>query len=191
MEQEFKVFRETILPGVLTPYALYVVAPASKPGYLELYGTNSTGTEVRRIIDEARVQQLIDSALISSMGQFPVFNNITARDAEVFTQNTKVFVIDASDDPTVDSGGATYLWLNSSQEWIKLSEEESLDLEIILNWDDIVGRPSSTPAQIDAAVANSHTHSNKSELDKIGEDSNGNLTYNGELPKIAWASTGW
>ena len=63
--------------------------------------------------------------------------NITARDALPATGEERkglVFVIDASDDSTVDSGAATYVWnaaANSGTgEWIKVSEEESLDLDI-------------------------------------------------------------
>lgn len=63
--------------------------------------------------------------------------DITARDALPATGEERkglVFVIDASDDTTVDTGAATYVWnaaANSGAgEWIKVSEEESLDLDI-------------------------------------------------------------
>ena len=47
------------------------------------------------------------------------------------------------------------------------------------------------PAQIDAAVAATHTHANKSELDKIGQDANGNLTYDGALPATGYSTVNW
>ena len=35
--------------------------------------------------------------------------------------------------------------------------------------------------EIEESVSLRHTHSNKEQLDKIGEDSEGNLTYNGNV----------
>jgi hypothetical protein len=47
-----------------------------------------------------------------------------------------------------------------------------------------------TAAAIDAAVGNAHTHANKSQLDKIGEDAGGGLTYDGQgyvqAGSVAW-----
>ena len=116
-------------------------------------------------------------------------DDITARNALNPTANIQVFVIDASDDTTVTSGGATYIYRLSTTSWIKISESESLDL--VLSWANLTGKPSSSVTDIDNAVSLRHTHANKSELDKIGEDVNGNLTYNGALPVIEWTSVGW
>lgn len=184
----FKIFRETAVPSSLEPYALYVIAPTSKPDFIELYATNSTGTATKRIIDASDVQGLIDSS-IEGLSKIEIVDDIDARDALNPTTNLQVLVIDATDDPTVASGSATYIYRLSTETWIKISEAESLD--VVLEWDNIVGRPISTPAEIDQAVANSHTHANKTQLDKIDEDLNGNFIYDGELPVIAWSSIGW
>jgi len=184
----FRIFRETVLPSTLTPSAVYYIAPASKPDYIEIYVTNSAGTVAKRVINEADVQALIDTS-ISGLGSIEIVDDITARNALNPTANIQVFVIDASDDTTVTSGGATYIYRLSTTSWIKISESESLDL--VLSWANLTGKPSSSVTDIDNAVSLRHTHANKSELDKIGEDVNGNLTYNGALPVIEWTSVGW
>ncbi|MDR2650042.1 MAG: hypothetical protein LBB94_10060 [Clostridiales bacterium] len=91
--------------------------------------------------------------------------DIDARDELTPKIGDLVYVIDASDDSTVTEGWAKYLW--EGTEWLKTAEGESLDVS--LNWADILGKPSSTVSQIDAAVANSHTHTNKTDLDKFSE----------------------
>lgn len=63
-------------------------------------------------------------------------------------------------------------------------------MDVALTWANITGKPTSTVAQIDAAVANSHTHTNKTQLDKVGE-TGGNLTYNNSLPYTGWETTTW
>ena len=49
--------------------------------------------------------------------------------------------------------------------WQKIAEGESLD--VVVSWDSITGKPNSTPAAIDQAVADDHTHSNKAVIDKF------------------------
>lgn len=66
-----------------------------------------------------------------------------------------------------------------------------MDLNISLDWANITNKPTSTVAQIDSAVANAHTHANKAQLDKIGEDGTGALTYNGQAVSAQWAATQW
>lgn len=184
----FKIFRETALPSTIEPYSIYFIAPTSKPNYVELYVSNNTGTATRKIIDQEDIQSLINSS-ISQLASLQVIENITARNALNPTANTQVLVLDATGDPTVASGAATYVYRVSNTTWYKISEAESLD--VVINWANIQGKPTSTVSQIDTAVANSHTHTNKTQLDKINEDGNGNFTYNGALPVIAWSSTGW
>lgn len=184
----YQIFKETALPGTLQAHSIYLVAPAARPDYVEVYVTGTTGSVVKRVIDVADVQSLIDASL-SGMGGLAVVDDIAARNALTPTANVMVYVVDATGDATVASGGATYIYRLSNSTWIKISEAENLDVS--LNWTSIVGRPSSSAAAIDTAVANSHTHANKTQLDKIGEDGNGQLTYNGSKPTIDWNSTGW
>lgn len=63
--------------------------------------------------------------------------------------------------------------------WQKIAEKESLD--VVVSWDSIQGKPTSTVAQIDDAVSQAHTHANLATLDKFGVDADSKLTYNGDL----------
>jgi hypothetical protein len=118
----------------------------------------------------------------------PIVADIAARNALSPTKNTQVLVLDATGDSTVASGAATYLYRVSTTSWIKLSEAESLDL--ILQWANIQGKPTSSPSAIDTAVGNSHVHnSNLTQLNKIGENADALFTYNNALPKIGWEGT--
>lgn len=171
-----------------------------------------------------------------------VVNTIAERDA-LDPKRGFVWVVDATGDSTVVTGGAMYLYNEATSSWIKTAEAESMDL--IVKWDDIQGKPEditragntfntagnlvklgvdgkypgidgslitnlssanlngqigiglipistniATDAASDTKVAtpkavktyvddNTHTHSNKSTLDKIGE-ADGKMTFDGE-----------
>jgi hypothetical protein len=184
----FKIFRETALPGTLEPYAMYLIAPPSKPDYVEIYVSNSTGSAVKRVLTDTDIQGMINSS-VSGMSGLQVVADIAARNALSPTTNRLVLVLNATGDNTVASGAATYVYRLATTSWIKISEAESLDA--IVNWSNIQGRPTSSASAIDTAVANSHTHSNKTQLDKIGENGDGFFTYNGNLPVTAWNNTAW
>jgi len=192
--QALRIFRETVLPSAqnLEPYSIYLIAPQGTDDYVEMYVTNATigGSPpyARRIINQSDIETLIDEKLADAK-ELIIVADIAARDALTPTFSQFVFVIDATDDATVSSGGATYLYNTDTEAWIKISEAESLDVTI--NWSDIQGGPESSPAEIDEAVSLAHTHANKTELDKIGEDDDENLTYNGHLPLTGWSSTTW
>lgn len=173
-------------------HAIYIVGPAADPDHCELYVTGSTATAIKRIINTADVQTMIGNAISGGSNINKIVDNIAARDALAKTDMMQVYVVAASGaggDPTVASGGAMYMWRASTSSWIKLYEAESLDIQ--QTWAAISGKPSSTPSQIDAAVAASHGHTNMSQLNKIGEDGSGNLTYGGNLPKTAWSGVDW
>lgn len=190
MSTTFKPFKLTAVPSLpCDPNAVFFVAPTGKPSYIEVYLSNNAGTALRRLLTDTDIQGLIDSSLAGISGEMPIVANIAARDALSLTKNTQVLVLDATGDSTVTSGAATYLYRVSTTSWIKLSEAESMDL--VLQWANIQGKPTSSPTAIDTAVTNSHTHSNKTQLDKIGENASGLLTYNGVLPVIGWSSLAW
>lgn len=188
----FKAFRETALPGTLQPYAIYFVAPASKPNYVEIYVSDATGSSAKRVLTDTDIQALINASISGLGGEMPIVADIAARNAltSSLTKNTQVLVLDATGDTTVTTGAATYVYRVSTTSWTKISESESIDLN--LEWANIQGRPNSSVSAIDAAVNNSHNHpNNKTQLDKIGENANGLLTYNGVLPTIAWDNLAW
>lgn len=183
----FKTFRETALPSVLEAYSIYFIAPPDKPDYVEIYVSDATGSKAKRLFGEKEVKQLL-AEFNASRGQLSVVEDINARNA--ITQKvigSEVFVKSAVGDNTVKSGGARYLW--DGTKWLKVSETESMDLN--LAWSALQGKPDSSVTDIDNAVQLRHSHTNKTQLDKIGEDSLGNLTYSGKAVKTEWSSTGW
>lgn len=183
----YSIYKETTLPGVLQANSIYLVAPAARPDYVEMYVTGTSASTIKRIIDAAQVQSLIDAA-VSGINTLEVVANIAARNALTPTRNIQVLVLDATGDATVASGAATYVYRFSTTSWIKISEAESQD--VVLQWSNIQNKPTSSVADIDDAVTKKHTHANKTELDKIGE-SGGQFTYNGSRPVIDWTSSAW
>lgn len=184
-----KFHKVTALPGTLEGHSVYLVAPAGKPNYVELYATSADGTSARRILNDVDIQAMIDASIAASGAGVEIVADIAARDALTPANGKYVLVLDASADPTVNSGAASYVWRSATSTWIKLTEYESMDLS--LTWAAISGKPTSSPAAIDAAVANSHTHANMTELNKIGEDGNGDFTYNGQPPRARLETAGW
>jgi hypothetical protein len=189
MTTTFKPSKLTAVPTLpCDPNAVFFVAPTSKPNYIEIYVSNNAGTALKRLLTDADIQALIDASISGLAGEMPIVADIAARNALSPTKNTQVLVLDATGDSTVASGAATYLYRVSTTSWIKLSEAESLDL--ILQWANIQGKPTSSPSAIDTAVGNSHVHnSNLTQLNKIGENADALFTYNNALPKIGWEGT--
>lgn len=185
---KYQIYKETTLPGTLQPHSIYLVAPAARPDYVEIYVTGVSAATVKRAINQSDIQALIDSA-IGTVNSTIFVANIAARNALLpLTKNTIVLVLDATGDATVASGAATYAYKVSESTWTKISEAESMD--IVINWAGLSGKPSSAVVDIDDAVSKRHSHSNKTQLDKIGE-AGGELTYN-SLPVVtAWTSTNW
>lgn len=184
----YKIHKVTSLPGTLQPNSFYFVAPPGNPDYTELYVTGTSASTVKRLINEADVQALINASM-SALSQMEVVANIAARNALNPTANIVVLVLDATGDATVSSGAATYVYRLSTTSWIKISEAESLD--IALTWAALSGKPTSSPAQIDAAVAASHTHANLTQLALIGQDADGELTYNGNNVRARLDTGDW
>ncbi len=185
-----KISKETAVPSGASIVAntIYLVSVSADASKMEIYMANSTGTALRRIPTDSDIQTLIDAS-VSGIGSIQVVDDISDRNALSPTENIQVLVIDASGDPTVTSGSATYVYRLSTTSWIKTSEYESLD--VTLEWANIQNKPTSTVTQIDLAVTNSHTHSNKTQLDLIGQDSDGDMTYNGSKVANEYTSTSW
>ncbi|MEM4958985.1 MAG: hypothetical protein QXX12_03815, partial [Nanopusillaceae archaeon] len=166
----------TALPQQLQPNSVYFVSVPAKPEYMEVYVTGTTASVVKRVLNENDIRALIQAEL-AGFQKILIVANIEERDNLNPTTAIFVLVLDASDDPTVESGSASYIYNPSTQQWIKIAEYESMDL--ILSWDKIEGRPTSPPSAIDDAVAKRHMHANKTQLDKVGEDAQGNFQYGG------------
>lgn len=181
---EVKFFKVSSLPGTLDANAWYLVLNGS---YAETYVTNSSGV-AKMVGNSTMINDLITSA-ITGLAQAQIVNDIAARDALIpsLTQNIIVYVLNATADSTVSSGGATYLWRDSTSEFIKIAEFESMDA--VVTWSSITGKPSSSPSAIDTAVTNSHTHTNMSVLNLLSAPG-GILQYNGDDIKN-WNLINW
>lgn len=184
---QLRIERVNALPDPLTASTLYIVKNADAQ-LADVYFTGTDVAEVRHIISKADVTAMIASA-VGNMQNIQVVADIAARDALVLDRTTLVLVLDATADETVEAGSAMYVWDVATTQYFKVAEYESLDIE--LTWDSIAGRPTSTPAAIDDAVMKAHTHSNKASLDKIGEDGNGQMTYNGQPVSNYLAVADW
>ena len=189
--QQFKIHRVTALPEPLEAYAVYLVAPPGVEDYVEMYVVNSTGTKARRIIKESDIKTLIDTAIQDKVKPISEIRVVADGKALGELDSTAVFayVKDAKTVPgsEVKDGGATFI--RDGLSWVKVAEAESLD--VVLKWDDIQGKPSASKEDIDDAVTKKHTHTNKTQLDKVDEDENGNFTYGGNPVATAWSTTAW
>jgi len=175
-------------PGTYAPNTLYFIAPSSSPGELHIILSSNDGSVARHTVTKAEVQSMIDSA-IQAANNVEYAADIAARNALTLTSNTMVYVNNATGDPTVSSGAALYFYRSDTHTFIKVAEYESMD--VVINWNNIQGKPNSSPSAIDAAVANSHVHSNKTQLDLIGQDADGNLIYNNNNIKAALTTVQW
>ena len=94
-----------------------------------------------------------------------------------------VWVNDASGDTTVTSGWAIYrkrvgvgIDYTDLAGWTKVAESEGLD--VVVQWANIQGKPSSAVADIDDAVTKKHAHTDLTALNKLTDAGNG-LLYDG------------
>ena len=187
MSAQMKVHKVNALPGSLEASALYLVKSADT-GLLDLYVSSNDGTEARHIISKAEIQSLVNTAVAGASNLF-VVPDIAARDALAPTVVTQAIVVDATDDTSVALGSATYVYDPVGDAWSKIAEHESMD--VVLQWANIQGRPSSTVAEIDDAVSKRHSHANLVSLDKVGEDVSGVLQFNGDYVDPALRVAEW
>ncbi|YCH23169.1 hypothetical protein M1D96_06595 [Pseudomonas sp. D1-3] len=182
-------YKVTTLPGTLEPNAFYYVLNGN---YAESYVTDNAGV-AKALGNSAMINALIDQALANWSGSastVSIVADIAARDALIATldANAMILVVDASADPTVEAGSALYAYAADTDTTYKIAEYESMD--VVLNWSDIQGGPTSTPGQIDNAVSLAHSHTNKATLDKLSEDAEG-LLFNGQGVGSRWTTNNW
>ena len=170
------ISRVNALPETLAAETIYLVKTGNE---LTLTVTGNTGAVVATTVSKADVNTAISTAIgglgMSNSVEFAA--DIDARDAMTLTNSAFVYVADATGDETVSAGAAMYLYDSTNESWHKVTEYESLDLE--LSWDNIDGKPNAPVAEIDDAVAASHIHENMDVLLQLS-DVDGKLQYNGE-----------
>lgn len=183
-------YQETAVPSTWQKGGVYFIKPTTPPAgapadYCEVYIVDHTGAVTAHTPTWGEIDTHITNKLTTA-GSVQIVDTIAGRDA-IATPSGYVYVVDASADSTVDSGGAEYLWNATTNQWIKVAEKESMDM--VLNWASITDAPAL--AQVQDAVNKSHSHANKTQLDKIGQDASGNLTYGGTVVTTQWQSNGW
>jgi hypothetical protein len=184
-----KFFKEDVLPGVLEANAFYFVENGT---YAESYLTDDTGA-ARSIGNSAMIGAIatpLIAAQLAQLNRVEIVANNAARDALAGNdRNQLVLSLDATADATVAAGAALYVFRNSDNSWIKVSEYEGLDVTV--TWASITGKPASAVALIDDAVTKRHTHANQAVLDKWSE-SGGLPQYDGQpVGGTQWGTTDW
>lgn len=156
----------------VTPSTIYIVKAPANP-FAEIYLSTNTGDAIHRLPTRQDIDDFITDRL-TAFNNIEVVADIAARDALQAGSVVLALVLDASADPTVQSGSAMYLFAPNTVTWHKVSEFESLDLQF--TWDSLSGKPQSSPEDIDDAVEKAHEHSNKTVLDELSDNS-GQLHY--------------
>ena len=186
MSETLKFAKVNTLPGAFAGSTVYIVKDADAQ-FAELYISNAAGSAVRRLPSKSDIQGMVNAA-VAGTSHIYVVADIAARNALAPTVVTQALVIDAIADPTVNAGAATYIYDPATTQWAKVSEYESMD--VVLQWANIQGRPTSTPAELDDAVAKVHVHANKLTIDKIAEV-NGDLMFDGKNVDPVLRATDW
>lgn len=174
MDQVLKFRKVASLPATYEGSTMYMVADSVNAALFEMYLSSADGTTVRHLLNKSEIQTMINTSVagsIAGMGTMSVVADIAARDALNPATVSLALVLNATADTSVTNGAATYVYNTTTSAWIKIAEYESLD--VVLQWSNIVGRPTSTPAQIDAAVTGNHNHGNKPVLDGLSIASGG------------------
>ena len=174
MATSLKIEKVNSLPGTLAASTLYLVKSADS-NLVDMYISTNDGASARHIISKADIGSMITTA-VAGFSTVQVVADIAARNALAPTVNMQALVLDATGDATVASGAATYVYDLANTTWVKISEAESMD--VVLQWSNVQNKPTSAVADIDDAVTKRHSHTNKTQLDLIGESVDGLLTYN-------------
>ena len=84
-----------------------------------------------------------------------------------------VMVLDATGDPSVDTGWAVYRrtkdqhFEDLTKGWEKVSEQEAIEID--MHWRNVKNHPQSNPADIDDMVRNAHIHRDLTALHSLGQ----------------------
>lgn len=184
-----RFYKMATLPSTLQSNAFYLIQNGQ---YAEAYVTNLTGSP-RAIGNSLMIgeiaRNIVDEAL-SDLNALEIVADINERDelASSTNRNLVILVTDATGDPTVVSGAVMYAYNAATMTFTKLTEYD--DVDAVIQWSNIQGRPTSSPAQLDLAVTLTHNHANKPTLDKISEDGEG-LLFMGNPVQPRWSTNNW
>lgn len=170
-----RIERVLALPEPLVANTIYIVK-RSEYGLADVYFTSADGQEARHVLSKEDVTDAV-SAAMRQYNNIRMVSDIVARDQLNLSYNAMIYVQDATLDSSVRLGGALYFYNVQNGSFTKMCEFESMD--VIASWDTLQNKPSSSVAQIDAAVQASHSHTNITVLNAL-DDTGSGLTYNGK-----------
>ncbi len=177
------IHRVNELPTALEAHALYVLRK-QEFGRAELIFTSAEGVTYP-ILDTASVQNIVGNA-INGTSSITIMQTIAERDEYVFAGDSAVYVVDATGDPEVLTGSALYFYKKETNTFVLIICAKHT------SWSDALGKPVSTPDQIDEAVEKMHIHENNEVLSNLTEGEDGTLYYKGApVSDIRMATIDW
>ena len=194
-----QISKVNALPAVGSRQAntMYLVGNTEFADSLEIHMTSSDAAATLHVPTKSEITAMIG-------GQIASFNNIRvvatyADMAALVAENHSmvVMVLDATGDATVTTGGAAYVLQATgtaqapAASYYKIYEFEALNENFVLNWSAIVGKPTSSAAAIDDAVAKAHSHANLALLNGLATNGDGDLTLNGVAVGTVLVNAGW
>lgn len=194
-----QIAKVAVLPAQAerTPNTMYLVGDVAHADSLEVHMTSSDAAATIHVPTKTEISAMIG-------GQISSFNSIRvvatyADMAALVAENRSmvVMVLDATGDATVTTGGAAYILQATgtaqapAASYYKIYEFEALTENFVLNWSAIVGKPTSSAAAIDDAVAKAHSHTNLTLLGGLATNGDGDLTLNGVAVGTTLVSAGW
>lgn len=176
MANSFQRFRRVnVLPGTLEPDTMYIVkAPGSTEAKLVFTGSDASivvGT-IDRVAIEGIISQSVEAH--TSVHFYATYAEMTAG---ALKANGLCYVADIAGDPLGGSGVGVYVYDFDNARFTKFPGGSGPSGPVA--WGDLVGKPTSTPAAIDDAVAKAHAHTNKPILDNMSENAQQKLMYRG------------
>lgn len=125
-----RIFNAQSLPKRLRKNSLYIVSSPNDPYEVKIYYIGNTPNEIKKILD-TKEQNNENSS--QSATTIKIVSSIQERNNLNPTGPMFVFVTDASDDPTVGTGSALYIYDPNNSSWIKVFDHEDSNLD--LSWE--------------------------------------------------------
>lgn len=119
-----------------------------------------TGANAQAEFEAIRTALGTINSTLAGQTKMTVVADITARDALTgMNVGDQCWVLDASDDDTVASGAAKYIYQDTTNGWVKTAEAESMDM--VVSWADVQNKEadvvhtgsSTTPASMPSGLA--------------------------------------
>ena len=184
MSKYLNIAKVSALPQALASQTMYLVDGGDSN--LEIHVTSNDGSKTLHVPTRTEIDSLIGTAIagFQSIRVVPDYLSMTGLIAE--SRSMVVMVLDATGDTTVTTGGAAYILEATGTaeapgaNIYKIYEFEALSENFRLDWENIIGRPTSSAADVDDAVAKRHSHANINDLNRIGHNADNMLTIDGK-----------